>query len=123
MEKRKRKAYIFNLSVLQDLSEDLMEYDIYEIFDEKIDNFDFIKTLIKASLSSRNDHEAHLKATMVFSQYVERPQYDHLREMVNEIMQLGDYEYLIDIVRNSVGNRTFKYPSVDVKGERLVVKV
>ena len=123
MNKRKRKAYIFNLSVLQDLSENLMEYDIYEIFDEKIDNFDFIKTLIKASLSSRNNHEAHLKATMVFVQYVGEPQYDHLSEMVNEIMQLGDYEYLIDIVRNSVGNHTFKYPSVDVKGERLVVKV
>lgn len=123
MHKRKRNAYVFNLSVLQDLSEDLMEYDIYEIFDEQIDNFDFIRTLIKASLSTRNEQEAHLKAIMILTQYVDTSQKDHLSEMVNEIMQLGDFEYLIDVIRNSVGRQAYRYPGVDIKGERLVVKV
>ncbi|AQT28142.1 hypothetical protein pVa21_201 [Vibrio phage pVa-21] len=123
MHKRKRSAYVFNLSVLQDLSEDLMEYDIYECFGENIDNYDFIRTLIKASLSTRNELEAHLKASMFFFQYIDKSEQDHCRRLVNEIMQLPDYEYLIDIIRNSVGSRAYRYPSVEVKGERLVVKV
>lgn len=123
MSRRKRDAYVFNLSVLQDLSEDLMEYDIYEIFDEQIDNFDFIKTLIKASLSTRNDQEAHLKAVMFLNQYADESQKEHLARMVNEVMQLSDFEYLVDIIKNSVGRQTYRYPNVEIKGERLVVKV
>lgn len=123
MNKRKRNVYMFNLSTLQDLSEDLMDYDIYETFGEKLDNFDFIKVLIKASISTRNEQEAHLKAVVFLSQYIDKSEHDHCREMINEIMQLRDYEYLIDVIRNTVGVQSAKYPSVDIKGERLVVKV
>lgn len=123
MNKRKRKAYMFNLGTLQDLSEDLMDYDIYDTFGGAVDNFDFAKVLIKASLSTRNEQEAHLKAVMFLSQYLDKSEHDHCREMINEVMQLRDYEYLIDIIRNTVGVQSARYPSVEIRGERLVVKV
>lgn len=123
MHKRKRDAYKFNLNTMEDLSEEIMEFDIYELFDGQVDNFKFIGVLIKASLSTRNIQESHLKALMVLSQYAETHDREQCSTLINTVLQMPDYEYLIDVVRNTVGDKLFKYPSVEIVRDSLVVKV
>lgn len=122
MRKRKRDGYVFRAQPAQDLSEDLFEFDIYDRFNGKIDNFEFIAVLLKSTLSTEDQYQAHLKASMVLKQYSE-DDYDRIRDLVNDIMQLEDYEYLVDVIRNTIGDGVFKYPSIDIRNDRLVVKV
>ena len=112
---------IYDISSLEDVCEDMLDYDLPEIFEGDIDNFEILRVVIEEHVISQDEDREYSVLVNLFEGAMPLVTRDQYEDVASEILSLKSMVNLLNDISRSVVSLEIDEAKVDVRNNRLVI--
>lgn len=114
--------FSYDIKKIEDVCEDMLNYDICEMFEGEVDNFQLACMMIRHNLLHKGDfNRTFLGVSLELVKFTPTVSDDEYERMINQCLQFDSFVWMMNDIRNSLQHVDYKDVEIDMTGARMVI--